>query len=70
MKGGENPNFSQAERMKKQSDGTKSLSTFASAASETTDGCGQFTGSPSDGEKTKVESVTPLSKTEGPLNTS
>lgn len=57
MKGGENPNFSQAERMKKQSDGTKSLSTFASAASETIDGCGQFTGSPNDGEKTKVESV-------------
>lgn len=57
MKGGENPNFSQAERMKKQSDGTKSLSTFASAASETTDGCGRLTGSPRDGEKTKVESV-------------
>ena len=57
MKGEENPNLPQAEGMKKQSDGTKSLSTFASAASEIIDNCGQLTGSPSNGEKTKVESV-------------
>ena len=57
VKGGENPNLSQEEGMKKQSDGTKSLSTFASAASEIIAGCSQLTGSPSDGEKTEAESV-------------
>lgn len=57
MKGGENPNLPQAEGMKKQRDGTRSLSTFASAVSEITDSCGQLTGSPSDCEKSKVESV-------------
>lgn len=67
MKGGENPNLPQAEGMKKQNDGTKSLSTFASAASEIIDSCSQLTGSPSDGEKTKVESANSSSQNRGTI---
>lgn len=52
-----NPNLPQAEGMKMLSDGTKYLSAFSPAASEIRGSCSQLTGSPSDGEKTKAESV-------------
>lgn len=57
LKGRENPNLSQAEGMKKPSEGRKSLSTFASAASEIIDRYTKIAGSPSSGENTKAESI-------------
>jgi len=57
LKGRENPNLSQAEGMKKPSEGRKSLSTFASAASEIIDRYTKIAGSPSSGENTKTESI-------------